>query len=175
MSKAYLDVETSFQNKLTIVGMYRPDRQAFLQLVGSGISAASILEFLEGSKTISTYNGRRFDLPMIERNLGLNLSREFAIQDLMYDCWRRNLYGGLKAVEELLGIPRTIYGRDDDDPRLLWVRHRKYGDPEALETLLAYNREDVLNLLLVERQLRKRSHLLNVNVPVRHYVCVGVG
>lgn len=55
---------------------------------------------LKGVDEIYSYNGSRFDLPFIGAKLGINLKDCFNHTDLMYDCWRRNLYGGLKVVEE---------------------------------------------------------------------------
>ncbi|MFC1951734.1 ribonuclease H-like domain-containing protein [Chloroflexota bacterium] len=72
--------------------------------MGKDINANSLLEALDGVKLIHTYNGSRFDLPFIHSCLGINLAKIFPQHDLMYDCWRNNLYGGLKAVEGQLGI-----------------------------------------------------------------------
>lgn len=71
----------------------------------------------------------------------------------MYDCWRRGLYGGLKAVERQLGIPRSLPHLDGRDAMRLWAAYVDRGEEEALELLLRYNREDVENLDLL------RSHL----------------
>jgi uncharacterized protein YprB with RNaseH-like and TPR domain len=75
----------------------------------------------------------------------------------MYDCWKNNLKGGLKAVERTLGIGRDIDGKGDDDPRLLWRRYRMHRDENSLERLLSYNQEDTLNLLLLEKCLENGS------------------
>jgi hypothetical protein len=104
-------------------------------------------------ETICTYNGSRFDLPVIRRRLGLDLAKEFRSHDLMYDCWRNGLFGGLKRVEEQLGIARRSKGIDGWDAMRLWSRYEDGGDREALEILLAYNRDDVLNLPVLEARL----------------------
>lgn len=101
---AYLDIETSYDGALTVVGLWRP-HGGLSQWVSPDIDSAELLETLSGAQALYTYNGHRFDLPVIHRRLGLNLKRLFASRDLMYDCWRRGLYGGLKAVERQLGIP----------------------------------------------------------------------
>ncbi len=74
--------------------------------------------------------------------------------DLMYDCWRRGLYGGLKRVEEQLGILRRTQGIDGIEAMRLWHRYETYRDEEALKVLLEYNREDVVNLKLLDETLR---------------------
>lgn len=151
--KAYLDIETSFGGEITVIGLYAPDR-GLVQLVGGGISEGTVWQALEGIQVICTYNGSRFDLPVIRRRLGLDLCAAFTSHDLMYDCWRRRLYGGLKRVEERLGIPRRTRGIDGVEAMRLWHRYETSRDREALATLLEYNREDVLNLECLDRMLR---------------------
>lgn len=167
--RAYLDIETSFRGELTVVGIYRSDSECFRQIVGRLITAESLLDLLEGCYAICTYNGSRFDIPVIRSCLGIDLADLFESCDLMYGCWRNGLYGGLKAVEETLGIPRTLFGTGEDDPRLLWVRYAKYGDEASLKRLLDYNREDTLNLILLERWLEGRDDPSLVEVPVASY------
>jgi len=150
--KAYLDIETSFDGAITIVGCHLVDRGL---LVGGMVSDVSVWRALEGVETICTYNGSRFDLPVIRRRLGLDLAKEFRSHDLMYDCWRNGLFGGLKRVEEQLGIARRSKGIDGWDAMRLWSRYEDGGDREALEILLAYNRDDVLNLPVLEARLSK--------------------
>ncbi|HZX60119.1 MAG TPA: ribonuclease H-like domain-containing protein [Candidatus Methylomirabilis sp.] len=151
--RAYLDIETSFGGEITVIGLYAPDR-GLVQLVGGGISEGTVWQALEGIQVICTYNGSRFDLPVIRRRLGLDLCAAFTSHDLMYDCWRRRLYGGLKRVEERLGIPRRTRGIDGVEAMRLWHRYETSRDREALATLLEYNREDVLNLECLDRMLR---------------------
>lgn len=150
--KTYLDIETSFSGKITVLGMYRPSK-GILQLVADEVSPESLLDFLDGSHTICTYNGSRFDLPVIRNNLGIDLTEDFRSHDLMLDCWSQNLYGGLKAVEKQLGIARNLQEVDGYQALLLWQRYIESDDSEALETLLEYNKEDVLNLCVLEEIL----------------------
>ncbi|MBZ0170628.1 exonuclease [Candidatus Methylomirabilis lanthanidiphila] len=150
--KAYLDIETSFEGAITVVGLYATDR-GLIQLVDPHISDVTVWQALEGVETICTYNGSRFDLPMIRRRLSLDLCAAFQSHDLMYTCWRHGLFGGLKRVEEQLGIPRRSKGIDGMEAMRLWSRYEDGGDKEALQVLLTYNREDVLNLPLLEARL----------------------
>ncbi len=150
--KAYLDIETSFDGMITIVGLHAEDR-GMIQLIGGKISDLALWRVLEGVKTICTYNGSRFDLPVIRRRLGLDLSKEFRSHDLMYDCWRLGLFGGLKRVEEQLGISRRSKGIAGFEAMRLWSRYEDGGEEGALETLLTYNRDDVLNLPVLEARL----------------------
>lgn len=150
--KTYLDIETSFSGRITVVGMYRPSR-GIVQLVADEVSPEKLLEFIAGSHAICTYNGSRFDLPVIKNNLGIDLVATFESHDLMFDCWSKNLYGGLKAVEKQLGISRRRPDVDGYQALFLWQRYIEYDDTEALDTLLEYNKEDVLNLCVLEEKL----------------------
>lgn len=151
-TKAYLDIETDERNAVTVVGLYRPDR-GIVQLVGDEISRDALLAALEGVDIIVTYNGSRFDIPVLEKRLGVDLRTRFASLDLMYECWRRRLFGGLKAVERRLGIGRGVADVDGREAMRLWRRHIDENDASALDVLVAYNRDDVLNLVELERKL----------------------
>ncbi|MBS3908490.1 MAG: ribonuclease H-like domain-containing protein [Actinobacteria bacterium] len=170
--RAYLDIETSFSNELTVVGFYIADNGTLIQMIGEEITPETLMARLDGVTTLYTYNGNRFDLPMIRQCLGVNLRKGFESRDLMYDCWKRNLKGGLKVVERTLGIGRSIFGRGEDDPRILWRRYRLHRSLDALERLLEYNREDTLNLVLLEKCLEegRRGDEVSCSAPVDSYV-----
>jgi uncharacterized protein YprB with RNaseH-like and TPR domain len=76
----------------------------------------------------------------------VDLARHYWHHDLMYDCWRNNLYGGLKSVERQLGIERRLKGIDGLGAIRLWWKYRNDDDRDALNTLLTYNSEDLINL-----------------------------
>ncbi|MBN1188614.1 MAG: ribonuclease H-like domain-containing protein [Dehalococcoidales bacterium] len=150
--EAFLDIETTGLNpeydEITVVGIYLTDGTAerCVQLVGSKICADAILEPLEGIRNIYTYNGHRFDLPFIHIRHGINLESGFNHCDLMHHCWRNNLYGGLKAVERNLGIERRLKEVNGYEAIKLWWRYVNDYDRMALQTLLDYNKEDIVNL-----------------------------
>ena len=114
-----------------------------------------MLEALNGVEIIHTYNGRRFDLPFIHRKLGINLEEMFSHRDLMYDCRKNNLRGGFKAVERQLGITRDSAGITGFDAVRLWWRYVDAFDLDALNTLLQYNKEDVINLKILKEKLQQ--------------------
>ena len=153
--RAFLDIETSFEGEITVLGIYRDD-STIIQLVGREITRSNLLTSLKRIATIYTYNGSRFDLPIIKEKLDIDLDEYFATYDLMYDCWQRNLYGGLKKVEELLGIERHLKDVNGWVAMELWDQYEKEDNKEALQLLLEYNREDILNLpILMEKLGRK--------------------
>lgn len=147
---AYLDIETSYGFSITVIGVFRE----FRQLVGSKVNRTNLLKLLEGVTCLVTYNGNRFDLCVTRKNLCLDLAEHFESYDLMYACWKKNLYGGLKKVERRLGISRELEGGDGREAMVLWRRYEA-GDSEALAKLLFYNREDVLNLVKVRKRLEE--------------------
>ena len=114
ISEAYLDIETTGlsprYNEITVVGIHRCDGvdTSIIQLVGDNITSDSILEALQGVQALYTDNGSRFDLPFMYCRLGINLAKLFKHRDLMYYCWKNNLYGGFKAVARQLGIHRRL-------------------------------------------------------------------
>jgi hypothetical protein len=160
VKEAYLDIETTGLSpadcEITVIGIHicHGDETNFIQLVGRDITADNTLEALNGVGVIHTYNGHRFDLPFIHRKLGINLEELFSHRDLMYDCWKNNLRGGFKAVECQLGIDRNLKGINGYDAVRLWWRYVDAFDLEALNTLLQYNKEDVLNLRALKEKLQ---------------------
>lgn len=162
---AYLDIETAFDGTITVIGIYRPDSGTH-QLVGGGVTDINLYHALDGVKTIYTYNGGRFDLPVIHRRLYVDLKRDFHHHDLMYDCWRQGLKGGLKKVELQLGIVRSTQGMSGWDAPKLWQRYESFGDQAALELLLRYNRDDVVHL----PRLRAFLHRLREE-PLHAAIC----
>ncbi len=152
--KAYLDIETSFRGEITVVGIFCPPAR-LIQLVGDEVNWTNLWNALEGVTEILTYNGARFDLPVIKRAIKLDLNKYFSCHDLMYDCWRNHLYGGLKRVEEQVGIERASKGIDGREAMRLWERYCFSLDEEALSALLDYNRDDVQNLVHLEARLQE--------------------
>lgn len=164
----YLDIETSFEGDVTVVGLLRSDR-GLVQLVGGAVGAAPLAEHLAGLDTICTFYGEGFDLPVLRRALGVDLLVDYRSLDLSVECRRLGIRGGLKAVESSLGISRRTRGIKGYDAMVLWKAWQT-GERHAIDTLLRYNREDVLNLVLLERRLHGDLCAL---APIEHVV-VGV-
>jgi len=158
---AYLDIETtglsSFYDDITVVGIYLANDSGnrLVQLVGGDVTRINLLRTLRCVDTIYTYNGSRFDLPFINLRLGVNLREHFHHRDLMYDCWSNNLYGGFKSVERQLGILRRVRGIGGAEAVILWSRYQIDHDRKALDLLLEYNREDVVNLMTLRGKLER--------------------
>jgi uncharacterized protein YprB with RNaseH-like and TPR domain len=183
MKVAYLDIETSYvgrytdnrlfkdfgNHQITVIGIRILDgaRDSFIQLVGKDVTLQNLTQALAGVERIVTYNGRSipdhvkgyigFDFPVIAAQLGVVLDKEFQHLDLCPLCWKANLWGGLKAVEQMLGLKRQLPGKDGKWADETWKQYLKTGHQSLLDDLLAYNREDVFMLRQVEEALPKRG------------------
>ena len=162
MLVAYVDIETtglSSQNsEITVIGIgLSPGKHLeVIQLVEEDVTRVKLLRVLKGVGALYTYNGDSFDLPFIRAHLGVDLAERFEHQDLKFNCWDRGLYGGLKAVERKLGIRRKLPLEGADAVRL-WEEYKQHGDNKALQTLLAYNQEDIVNLRALRVKLGLRE------------------
>jgi len=160
---AYLDIETTSlspsNGDLTVIGLYLEygNEHKAIQLVEDEISSSKLIEIMKKAKLLYTFNGTTFDLPYIKAKLGVDLSKYCIHKDLMFECRRRNLYGGFKEVEGKLGITRKLTGIDGRVAVALWRRYRFNGDKSALTTLLEYNKEDVSNLRVLKYKLNIRK------------------
>lgn len=150
--KAYLDIETTFDGEISVVGIYVPGR-GLVQLTGGDVTDVAITDALEGVSSVVTFNGSSFDLPFIRRVAGVDIRDLAEHVDLMRVCRKRGLRGGLKRIEVLLGISRSSGVTDGREAPRLWQRFVNDDDRSALEKLLLYNREDVVNLELLEEIL----------------------
>ncbi len=142
----YLDIETtgmSWPQEVTVIGLY--DGDTFQQFV-QGQNLADFEEAIQPFDLIVTFNGLQFDVPVLRACFrGLNFPAVHL--DLRFILARLGFKGGLKRIEPHFGIerPPEVADLDGWEAVLLWERHRR-GDRTALNTLLKYNREDVINL-----------------------------
>jgi len=143
---AYLDIETgplgNGRQGITVIGLF--DGREFHSFV-HGRNLHTFEDYLRRYDLLVTFNGKSFDLPLIERDLGLPIYQ--AQIDMRVFLHRLGYHGGLKRIERQWGIVREdgVAGLTGFDAVLLWARYRR-GDAEALERLIAYNRADVVNL-----------------------------
>jgi len=157
--RAYLDIETTgfsrYDCELTVIGiaLEKARKCQIVQLIQDDLYEERLLKALKGVDEIYSYNGSRFDLPFVETKLGVDLKECFKHTDMMYDCWRQNLYGGLKVVEQLLGINRKLTEVDGYMAVQLWYDYVNNNNKQSLQMLLDYNQEDVINLRVLRRKL----------------------
>ena len=156
MDSIYLDIETRYffgkTHYVTIVGFYH-EETGLRQLIWPDIDADSLTEALPPARCIYSYNGDNFDLPMIRSELGLDLRESYISRDLMRDCRLNGLRGGLKSVEQKLGIVRSQTPLENMEIQDCWSRWKHRNDDDALARLLKYNEDDVMNLIELRRKL----------------------
>jgi hypothetical protein len=157
--KAYLDIETDRHGNICVIGIYIEQR-GFIQLYGDDITTDNVETIIRKAKTVVTFNGDVFDLPVIKKYLNLDIKAKANSLDLFKEKKKLGIKGGLKALEKMFGITRKTEGMNGYDAIKLWERYRKYGRDEALNLLLEYNREDVINLISLENCLEnlKENH-----------------
>ena len=158
--KLYLDIETTglspTNDEITIVGLLC--NNTFEQFTKNiNLKAYYIDEFImmhEPTEVIG-YNSNKFDIPFMEL-FGVETLTNLEQTDLMHQCHSLNLKGGLKKVEKILNINRQYEPLNFFQQKALWKKWINTNDWSALDRLLAYNKEDVMNLPLVEEKLKQR-------------------
>ena len=145
-SIVYLDIETtgleSWSNQITTIALY--DGNSIYHYV-NGQNLDDFVDDIKRYKVIVTYNGKSFDVPFIESYFGITLNSSHI--DLRYILSSLGYTGGLKSCEIQLGMDRgDLSGIDGYFAVLLWFEYQRNENQKALETLLAYNIQDVLNL-----------------------------
>lgn len=147
-SCVYLDIETDggqSGDSITTIGMY--DGETYTCLV-KGQDLENFRDLISNYSMIVTFFGTGFDIPMLQKRFR-DVQFDQIHLDLCPTLRRLGYRGGLKKIEKQLGISR---GDDTDglnglDAIRLWRRYLHLRDDKALETLIAYNREDVVNMV----------------------------
>jgi uncharacterized protein YprB with RNaseH-like and TPR domain len=154
---AFFDIETTGLDKraseVTTVSVHRGgDTTTLVQ--GDDLTRENLQELLDASLLVS-FNGKRFDQPFVEYNYDCTLDSPHL--DLMYLCKRLDLSGGLKTIEQDLGIDRGGMDVDGREAVRLWHRYED-GDEAALDRLVEYNRYDAQNLQTLLDTVTEQLH-----------------
>ena len=145
-STVYLDIETTgldrYFNQITTIALYDGES---IQTYVQGQNLEDFFGDIQKYKVIVSYNGKSFDVPFLEHHFNIRLGH--AHIDLRYVLSSLGFRGGLKGCERQLGMDRGDL-RDVDGfcAVLLWDEYQRTGDQKALDTLLAYNIQDTINL-----------------------------
>ncbi|MEN8257723.1 MAG: ribonuclease H-like domain-containing protein [Thermodesulfobacteriota bacterium] len=166
---AFIDIETTGINRerstITTIALY--DGSDILTFV-QGANLNTFPDHLARYETIVTYNGKGFDVPMLERYFNIKISQ--AHLDLRPILAALGYKGGLKGCERQLGIDRPeLQGVNGYDAVILWNEYQRNGQPELLNTLLAYNVADTINLepLMV---MAYNLHIATTPFALSHYL-----
>jgi uncharacterized protein YprB with RNaseH-like and TPR domain len=145
-SVAYFDIETTGLrpelSTVTTIALYDGSEVRYYV---HGRNLDDFVDDIQRYRLLVTYNGKCFDIPFIERYFDIEINA--AHIDLRFVLASMGYKGGLKGCEKQLGIDRgDLDGVDGYFAVLLWYEFMESGSERVLETLLAYNIEDVVNL-----------------------------
>jgi len=154
---AFFDIETTGLDKhssvVTTVSVHRGGDTTTL-VRGDDLTGENLADLLDASMVVS-FNGKRFDQPFVEHNFDCSVDAPHL--DLLYLCKRLDLSGGLKQIEQDLGIDRGGMDVDGREAVRLWHRYED-GDEAALDRLVEYNRYDTQNLQTLLDTVTGRLH-----------------
>lgn len=143
---AFVDIETNGGHgehcQITTICLY-DGQQIFTFIKDHNLDEfpAKLAEY----QILVTYNGKSFDAPIIERHWQIKLKQ--AHLDLRPILAAVGYKGGLKGCEEQLGIDRhNLKGVDGYSAVILWREYQRTGQQKYLDTLLAYNIADTINM-----------------------------
>ncbi len=142
----FLDIETdgtNDDNSVTVIGLY--DGQNF-QVFVKGENLENFRDVISKYSMIVTFFGTGFDLPVLEKRFrGIHMDQIHL--DLCPLLRSLDIRGGLKKIEKQFGLLRSeeTDGLTGFDAVKMWREHLR-GRSGVLERLIAYNREDVVNL-----------------------------
>jgi len=153
----YLDIETTGideSSHVTVASFYLNSKMFTFE---RGKNLEFMLDDISSDLILVTYNGKRFDVPFLEREFSQKISNVHL--DLMNVLHDMGIKGGLKKSEIQLGLirPEEIQSLDGKMAPILWRDYMEYDDREKLELLIAYNQEDTKNLEIILREVVSRK------------------
>jgi len=143
----FLDIETcSYYGMVTVVGMY-DGIETKTMIRGINLDKELLKKELQKYKLIVTFNGLSYDIPVLRKYFG-DIIPNIPHVDLRHVCSKIGLKGGLKIIEEIIGInrPNILKNYNGDDAAALWDMYHATGKEKYLNLLVEYNEEDIINL-----------------------------
>lgn len=153
---AYLDIETSGRSRyahITVVGIYYKGEMTSL-VRGIDLNFENLSKALKDAKTLVTFNGSSFDLPILEYHYPFSVPK-VPHCDLRHACRRADYTGGLKNIEKEMGMCREkeIEYMTGEEAVYLWHAWERSKSKNALKLLKKYNEEDVMNLEPIAKRI----------------------
>jgi uncharacterized protein YprB with RNaseH-like and TPR domain len=153
---AFLDIETTGllnAGVITVAGLFNgKELKTFIR----GQNLRQFVSEIKQYSLVVTFGGSCFDIPFIKKEFNVADPCSAHI-DLRYVLHRLGHGGGLKQIERKFGLSREgpIGKVDGWLAPALWMEYKR-GRSEALEALIRYNAEDIVNL----RTLMEKSFAL---------------
>lgn len=149
----YLDIETDgYYGGITVVGLY-DGRETKTLVRGFNLDKQLLQRELSKYQLLVTFNGKSFDVPVLERYFGFRINLPHV--DLRFVCAKAGYVGGLKSIEQQLGIKRReeVRAISGEDAVYLWEMWKSTGNRDYLEKLVMYNEEDIVNLIPLAKKM----------------------
>ncbi len=140
----FLDIEADGDSEPTVVGIF--DRHGVASF-RRDTNLAELPQRMADSRIWVTFNGGSYDLPILRQTFE-NLPQPLMHLDLKVLARRTGLTGGLKSIEEKLGLTRPphLKGLKGLDAIRMWKMWTHQRDVKALRILTEYNLYDAINL-----------------------------
>ena len=152
----FYDIETDGTTSSGCITCISTLRKGEVRSFWEGHNMADFLIEWAKAKIVVSFNGKRFDSPIVAKAFGLAALP--AQIDLMDEAAHYGYRGGLKIVEKHFGFNRkTKECSNGKDAIRLWAEYIATREQASLDTLLAYNREDVLALPVVAKGILRLS------------------
>ncbi|QRK06405.1 ribonuclease H-like domain-containing protein [Archangium violaceum] len=165
----YFDIETDGAQEQvpTVVALFD---DGGLRVFIQGRNMDALPEAMAERRLWVTFNGSCFDVPVLRQYFGKAFPTPDAHIDLRFVCRRLGMGGGLKEIEDKLGLARPPHmkGVNGWDAVLLWRAYLARGDVEALRFLVEYNLYDSFQLRsLMDKAYNRALDDLNMDAEPR--------
>ena len=138
---------------------------------------------LDAGTGFVTYNGKSFDVPLLEMRYGLSLRKRWALTawpqfDLLHPArrlWKRSLRDcSLGTIEhEILGVARSEKDVSGEQIPGMYIDYLNTGDPSSMERVIYHNEIDILSMVSLCAEILNK-HLGEKNASVSPAEALGI-
>lgn len=166
----FYDIETDGITDASNITCISSLRNGQMRSFWRGHNLSDFLSEWSKAKILVSFNGKRFDTPIICKTFGLTSIP--AQIDLMNEAAHYGYRGGLKTVEKNFGFIRQTEGcRNGKDAVRLWNEYFTTHSEKVLRELIEYNQRDVAALVTLSKGVLRLS-LENTQIDVALEDCI---